>query len=155
MCPDEGDCVKCGDQLFFERCDECNVLMGGKKFHDENECDEYPNRIDGYRYPNEDEGFWYCEECRMFYDEDEDNKPRYSVWIENKDERLMEESYELFEQGRKDALSYFECLVNQELKEPTPDIRCVRFVKYETGIDGDIIQEWVNDDYDEDFVRTG
>lgn len=46
---DEGHCK-------YEQCAECNVLMGGKCFHDEEEYDEHPDREDGY----DAEGEWYC-----------------------------------------------------------------------------------------------
>jgi len=57
------------EESWCERCADCNILMGGKIFYDEEEYDEFPDRMDGYRYIPE--STWFCIEHRVDYEDEE------------------------------------------------------------------------------------
>ena len=63
----ENDCPA-SEEVWFEECVDCEKLMGGKKFTNEEEFDEHPDRDDGY----DDDGDWHCPECKN-EDEESDN----------------------------------------------------------------------------------
>jgi hypothetical protein len=54
------------DLLYFEEC-RCGALCGGKKFTDEEEFDNHPDRDSGYDY----QGVWWCKDCEGDGDEEE------------------------------------------------------------------------------------
>ena len=64
-CENHIDGCECG--IWFKECVECDTLMGGKRFTDEEEFDNHPDRMEGY----DDKGNWHCEKCRA--DEESDN----------------------------------------------------------------------------------
>ena len=56
------------EQTWSETCVDCEKLMGGKKFTNEEEFDEHPDREDGY----DDDGDWHCPECKNEDEESDD-----------------------------------------------------------------------------------
>lgn len=53
-------CDECKDNCYYETCNQCCVLMGDKLFDEEEEHDEFPDRLAGYDHNGE----WCCAKHR-------------------------------------------------------------------------------------------
>ena len=90
-----------------------------------------------------------CPSCELKKekDEEEENKPRYSVWIELEDHEILnEKDFELSEEGKVFAQKYYESLIENWNEK----YNCVMFMEYNDTESGYTVSErWKNEEEEE------